>query len=348
MCGCRKPRGTLTRALPFLEAVLASAIVKFSPSAAQLERKRSPLTVIRHVQVLEAVAAEHGGVLPTYKWLREHGYSTSYAVMLDNPKQFKHIKTYEQQHAEKYAATAEQKILLPPKVKTLSEYNVKGAHFSPIGLDIDPGMTEQEWMQVGRAISLVRTSAQWWIGDFLQYGFRTYGKKATFDLAQQATGYSRVLLYSCAMIAKKFPPARRVEALTVNHHHAVASIPPAVADRLLAEATEFAYSARQIREMGREECGKKNNRFDRKKIQVTLWRTTYDKLKRRAEGKHIGFFIADIVEAFLTGQPVERYANGRKLVEFKQAIINAQKAGEFDDTASRIAARDAEENAEAE
>jgi hypothetical protein len=155
-------------------------------------------------------------------------------------------------------------------------------------------------------------------------------RKTTFDLAQQATGYTRAQLYSCSRIARRFPPERRVEALTFYHHTAVASLPPAVADKLLADAVEYGYTARQILVMRQEEYGKKQNRFDRRKVQVILWCTTYDKLKARAKGKALGFFIADIIESYLTGKPVERYHNGRKLKDFKKAIIDAAAAGELE------------------
>jgi len=93
---------------------------------------------------------------------------------------------------------------------------------------------------------------------------------------------------------------------------------------------EVGLTARQILALGQEECGKKKSRFDRRKVPVVLWQCTYDKLKERAEGKNLSWFIADIVESYLTGKPVERYTNGRKMKDFKAAILAAQTAGELD------------------
>jgi hypothetical protein len=310
----------------------ATQIVKTSLSSQSSRAiRRSAQTIHRHIEVLEEVAAQHDGILPPYKWLNENGYFTSYNVMLDHPVEFKHIKTYEQFKAEQYQAKqrATPKIVLPPKFKKLSEYNVNGAHFAPTGLDIEPGLPENEWMALGRVLATVCQSAHWWVGDFLHYGFRTYGKKATFDLAQQATGWSRGQLYGCSRLAKRFPPERRVEALSVFHHKSVASFPPDIADRLLAEAVEIGLTARQISAMGKEECGKKPSRFNRKKVSVVLWETTYNKLKERTLGRSIGWFISDIVESYLTGRPVARYDNGRKSKDFKAAILEAAK-GPFD------------------
>jgi hypothetical protein len=292
---------------------------------------RSSITVARHAGVLEAVAAAHGGVLPPYKWLNENGYFTSYNIMLDHPAAFKHIKKYEQAQAEIYKRPpGSPAVMRNGKFKTMAEYHINGAHFAPTGLEIEPGMSEKEWMALGRKLATVCQSVTWWIGDFLQYGFRTYGKVAAFDLAQQATGYTRSQLYTCSYIAKKFPPARRVEALTVFHHHSVAGAPPELADKLLAEAVEIGLTARQLKAMVDEECGKKKNRFDRKQVQVELWQATYDKLAGRAGGRPIKWFIVDIIESYLTGKPVERYANGRKLKEFKAEILMAHEAGELE------------------
>ena len=291
-------------------------------------QRRTSITIAKHVAVLEAVAAAHGGVLPPYKWLNENGYFTSYDVMMQHPRDFKHIKTHEQEQAEHYKpAPGSPRIMRPGKFKTMAEYHVNGAHFAPTGLEIEPGMSEKEWLALGRKLAQVCQSVNWWIGDFLQYGFRTYGKRTTFDLAQQATGYTRSQLYSCACIAKRFPPERRVEALTVFHHAAVRKLPPEKADKLLAEAVELGLTGRQLTALANEEGGKKKNRFDRKKVSVILWQTTYDTLKARAAGKNLGWFIADIIEEYLTGQPVQRYANGRKLKEFKAAIVNAHDEG---------------------
>lgn len=255
-------------------------------------------------------------MLPPYKWLNEHGYFASYEVMTKFPQAFAHIQTSTDKKFEIYRAHEKAKsgavqtvgqILAPAKVRTLAEYNVPGAQFNPTELQIEPGAPQAEWMQIGRALAAVSQSTYWWTGDWLLYGFKTYGKTTTFDLAQQATGYSRSQLYECSYMAKRFPPERRVEALTFYHHQCVAKFPPAVADKVLAEAVEIGLTGRQVLEVAQEEVGeakpKPHHPLQLKKVTVRLYGPTYDKLKARcAQGQTVDALISQVVEDWLLGK----------------------------------------------
>jgi hypothetical protein len=295
------------------------------------KRRHADATIAKHIRILEGVAKAHEGVLPPYKWLNGHGYFASYEIMTKYPQAFAHIKTSTDKKFEIYQAQEKTKaegvgqILPPAKVKTLAEYSVPGATFNPTNLQIEPGTAESDWMAIGRALASVCQSAYWWVGDWLQYGFRTYGKKTTFDLAQQSTGYARSQLYECAFIAKRFPPDRRVDALTFFHHKCVAKYPPAVADKVLSEAAELGLTGRQVKEAAQEEAGgapqaKPHHPLQMKNVTVHLWGPTYDKLRARCVGQTVNALIAQIVEEWLVGKPMERYANGKKTKEWKSAV----------------------------
>jgi len=292
-------------------------------------RRYADATIAKHLSILEGVAKVHDGVLPPYKWLNENGYFASYEVMTKFPQAFAHIKTSKDKKYEIYQAQQKTKadgapqILPPANFRTLAEYNISGAYFNPTELKIEAGLSEGEWMAIGRTLATLEQSVKWWVGDLILYGEHTYGKTATYDLAQQATGYSRGLLYECARIAKRFPPERRKEALTVFHHTSVASLPPATADKLLGEAVELGLTGRQIRDLGQEECGKKKSRFDHKTVHVKLWAETHAKLLARAGGQNLGWFIGQIVEEYLVGKPVERHTNGKRTEEWKEAVREA-------------------------
>ena len=284
--------------------------------------RRTAETIAKHVRILEGVAKAHDGVLPNYKWLEKNGYWHSYNVMREHPAAFAHIKTTQDKKDEIYKAKGSTGSILPPsKVKTLAEYNVPGAEFNPTCLHIEPGTAEGDWMQIGRALADVCQSAYWWVGDWLQYGFRTYGKKNTFDLAMQATGYTRSKLYECAYIAKKFPPERRCGALTFFHHQSVAAYPPAVADKVLAEAVEYGLTGRQAAEAAAEETNEPR-KFENKtqRVTVSLWPDTYEALKQRADGMSVQYYVVQVLQEHLTGRPIQRYANGRRTKEFKAAL----------------------------
>jgi len=268
------------------------------------KRKHSDACIKRHVGILEQLAAANGGLVPTMKWLNRRGYFQSYCIMLDYPASFAHLKREEEKKFDVYHAhnsgvpeilPPERKILAAEKFKSLADYDVHGARLSPTELRIDEGMDEKEWMKIGRALAHVCMSTYWWIGDYIAYGKKHYGTKISFDLAQQATAFSRTALYCCVHVAKRFPPERRVEALTFYHHKVLCKFLPELSDKLLAEAVEYGYTANQIREMANEAVGKPKRQRGTK-IYLELPDYMFKELMERATGR-LGWFIPQIVIA---------------------------------------------------
>jgi hypothetical protein len=95
--------------------------------------------------------------------------------------------------------------VLPPlkTVHSLAKYHVPGAQFNPTQLVLEGGLSEAEWVNIGRAIAHVESSSKWWIGDWLMAGSKAYGKTAAYDLAQQATGQDKRVLYICTYVSKQ-------------------------------------------------------------------------------------------------------------------------------------------------
>ncbi len=290
------------------------------------KRKRSDDTIQHHVATLEKLAANNGGYIPSYKWLNAHGYFSSYNVMKDYPEAFAHLKSESEKKFEIYKSHNSGKpgFIPPANVKTLADYDVPGASFNPSSLAVQNGLTEKEWMNLGRAISHVEASSRWWVGDWLLAGYRTFGKSVTNDLAQQATSYERTYLYATCYVAKRFPPERRVDALSFYHHEVLAPFPPETADELLAMAVELGLTARQIKAEAEKKHPQKGKlRGLRPAIKVFLQQEIEDKLVDHAEGMPLGFFIAQVVEEWLTGKPVERYENGRRTKASKARLEEA-------------------------
>jgi hypothetical protein len=274
-------------------------------------------TITEQVKILEQLALVNGGTLPTPTWLNRHGYAYSYDVMRAFPQAFAHIKikgnVYEICKAKRDAVGKAAVEILPPnkgilapaRYKSLADYHVEGARLSPTELRISEGTSEQEWVQIGRALAHVCMSTYWWVGDFLQFGKRNYGCKVTFDLAQQATGFTRNILYFCSYVAKAFPPERRIEALTVHHHSAVAKFLPEIADKVLGEAVEFGYTSRQVRELANEMIGKpKKEKREERHTEVTfrMPKDMYAELMERASSPLHHFIPMVIISGWLEQQ----------------------------------------------
>lgn len=283
------------------------------------KRKKSDATIAKHVAILEEAAAANDGYVPSWKKLDEMGLFQSYQTMIDYPAAFSHLPREADKKFEIYKAHNTEilppqrpPVILPPnkEVHDLSAYNVNGARFNPTELVIDAGLAEGEWMEVGRMLAHVCQSAFWWIGDFVLYGFKNYGKKAAYDLAQQATSYTRYSLFNCVYVANRFPPHRRVAALTFYHHYNVARFDPDLADRLLAEAVQFGYTGRQLRNMALDEIGETKTKSTRTDITVKLRKDVVEKLEAlaAAQDKSLAIFAAGILEdyAFLNWATVQR------------------------------------------
>jgi hypothetical protein len=287
------------------------------------KRKHSDACIKRHVGILEQLAAANGGYVPTQKWLNVRGYFASYDMMCQYPAAFAHLKREQDKKFEIYKASnsgvpeilpPENKILAPEKYKTLAAYDVQGARFSPIELRINEGIAEQDWCAIGRALAHVCMSTFWWVGDWISYGKTHYGVKVSYDLAQQATAFSRNVLYGCVRVAKRFPPERRVEALTFYHHSVLCKFLPELADKLLAEAAEYGYTARQIRAMADEAVGKpKKNKST--VLSIRLPDYMFEELKQRASSPLRHFVPMIIIADWLRKKQEEENATAMAGIE---------------------------------
>jgi hypothetical protein len=285
----------------------ALAVIENRGAAANRRKKRNHSTacIQKHVEILEQLAIVNGGYVPTQKWLNRHGYFTSYDIALQYPQAFAHLKREVDKKFEIYQKSGvpetlppHRGVLAPAKYKSLADYDVQGARLSPTEMRISAGLSESEWIDIGRALTHVCMSTFWWIGDWILYGKQHYGVKISFDLAQQATAFTRTVLYKCVYAAKRFPPERRVEALTFNHHLALGKFVPELADKLLEEAVEYGYTSAQLRDMANEAIGKKKRKKD-KKLWFRLPDYMMEELRQRATGDLHWFVPHVVIEQWL-------------------------------------------------
>jgi hypothetical protein len=217
--------------------------------------------------------------------------------------------------------------------RTLKDYSIRGAYFSPTELKLETGLPEIEWLAVAKAISTVGNAVTFWAGDLIIYGEEEYGKEKAYDLAQKATGWCRQYLYRVARIARKFPPEKRVPNLSFYHYTELVKFPEQLTDRLLAQAAAEGLSARATHKLAcdeyeKETRGKKpiaEKRFKAKKVAINLWTELYDKLAERAGGgRSLSSFIAERLEEYVVGGPIERQpTNGSKTKEWREKVKNA-------------------------
>jgi len=90
------------------------------------------------------------------------------------------------------------------------------------------------WVNRGIQLSKDMSNHQWAIADWMVEGEKQFGKKAAYDFAERATGFSRKTLYEWAYVARAV--SIRMENLTFGHHQAVAGLVPEAQKRCLEKA----------------------------------------------------------------------------------------------------------------
>lgn len=95
---------------------------------------------------------------------------------------------------------------------------------TPTALTIKPGMPFEAWESLGTALWQVIRSAQWYIGEWINYGEREYGEKYSQALDQTRYTYGTLRQYS--YVARNVHPSIRIDNLSFAHHQKVAHLKP--------------------------------------------------------------------------------------------------------------------------
>src|SRR4051812_19195401 len=100
----------------------------------------------------------------------------------------------------------------------------------------EPGLSFEEWVDQGRRLGVMGRAAQWWLGDWINYGEHAYGEK--YAQAVDETGLDTQTLMNLAWVASSVAPPLRVERLSWSHHREVAALDDDAKQRWLATAEE--------------------------------------------------------------------------------------------------------------
>jgi hypothetical protein len=118
-------------------------------------------------------------------------------------------------------------------------------HLSPTSLILRAGLKYDEWESVGKTLRTIEGAVQWWLGDWVNYGERSYGEK--YSQALDETDYSYGTLRDFAWVAHSVEMSRRRDNLSFGHHREVASLLPSDQDRWLTRAANERLTRDQLR-----------------------------------------------------------------------------------------------------
>ncbi len=115
-----------------------------------------------------------------------------------------------------------------------------GFTFTSTGLDIDPGVTFEQWERYGRKLQTAEKGIQWALGDWIVFG-EEHPNQTFRERASQAVEFSGrkvKTLQNYATVAKKVEKSRRRDSDNVDFstHAEVAMLPDEEQERILAQA----------------------------------------------------------------------------------------------------------------
>jgi hypothetical protein len=146
-------------------------------------------------------------------------------------------------------------------------------------LHLRQGLGFDAWVGVGVRIARISNSSAWWLGDWLVYGERAYGRRYADALAMTQLDYQTLRNY--AWIARRFEPSRRRAGVSFGHHAELAAQPTADQDLWLERAQRLHWSRnelrRQLRAAGRSRADAGHDQPHTVRVPLTtdrerLWR----------------------------------------------------------------------------
>lgn len=122
---------------------------------------------------------------------------------------------------------------------------------TPVSWEPHDTLGEREWLALGRHFGQVSRCSQFWLGDWLNYGERRWGK--TYAQAARATGYDVRTLRNIAYVAGRVQVSLRNDGLSFTHHALVAPLPPDEQVRWLGFARAERLSVEDLKSAMRSE-----------------------------------------------------------------------------------------------
>jgi 16S rRNA G966 N2-methylase RsmD len=138
-----------------------------------------------------------------------------------------------------------------PKASALTQPLRVGAFtLATNGLAVEGEPTLDEWQEAGKFLRYAEGAVHWWVGDWLNYGERVYGKKYTE--AEEVTGFDYQTVRDDKWVAGAVELSLRKDNLSHSHHKAVAALEPPEQQHFLELAEEQDWSWAKLRDAVKE------------------------------------------------------------------------------------------------
>jgi hypothetical protein len=121
----------------------------------------------------------------------------------------------------------------------------RSARATTRALELPQGLDFDDWVSAGRGISRMATASAWWMGDWIVYGERAYGKR--YRTALESAPYDYKTLRNYAWVARRFEVSRRRDSLSFQHHAEVAPLSEPAQELWLQRAETYGWSRNELR-----------------------------------------------------------------------------------------------------
>jgi hypothetical protein len=164
-----------------------------------------------------------------------------------------------------------------------------GVYAGRVELHIPAGLGFESWRRIGDQIRRISDSSCWWLADWLVYGEEQFPGR--YQVVCEETSLRYQTLRNYAWVARKFPPSRRRDSLSLQHHAEAASLPEPEQDLWLARAEREGWSARRLRQELRKRTRKLAKADSGPHVQVTLSLDSErrDRWMQASEAAHMPF-----------------------------------------------------------
>jgi hypothetical protein len=147
-------------------------------------------------------------------------------------------------------------------ITTIKNQSQAAVEASPVSLPGIPGrlttvsyhppddLPFDEWQNIGHTLFSIERAVQFWIGDWIRFGEKSYGEK--YSQAIEETGLDYQTLANYAYVASKVEPSRRRENVSFSHHAEVAALAPEKQEAWLETAEAQNWTRSDLRKSLRE------------------------------------------------------------------------------------------------
>lgn len=153
-----------------------------------------------------------------------------------------------------------------------------GFTLSATGLTVDGNPSFEEWAEAFETVRRVSSGVRWWVGDLLVAGEERFGEQ--YAQVLDAADYEQQTMANLKSVAARVDRSRRREALSFEHHDAVASLPADEQESFLSLAERDGLTRQQLADSVQRHKREVNGQAYDLDRDIQRFRSLFDRLRK--------------------------------------------------------------------